>query len=132
MGVRQLPDKVCTYTTAENCRTRTLKNVVYDEALITKSRDYGHTQVPAVPNFPHTDSHPTDVRDDDILFDPRCHLSADDTLDVPYHGYIFDASTDVNWDGTIPPEDERMFDLSNRDITQAIDDMVCYSSSDGD
>ena len=114
------PDKVCIYTTEEHCRTRTLANVVYKEALIEYPGN------PSVPNFPNVDNHRTDVHDIDVLYDARCHLSTDDTLDVPHHGYVFGDTTDVNWNGTVGTADERTLNLSDRDDLQTVDAMLAY------
>jgi hypothetical protein len=91
-------DGVCIYTTPERVEQGTLNNVVYLEALLPSA------YTPAAPLSIRNRDEPTDIIEDDVMFEPRAHLHAGQELDVPWHGYVFDDAS-VVWNGSMSIDD---------------------------
>ena len=95
------PDEVCVYTTAERYNNRITLNAVWIDALpkyLQRQFD-GSTSSQTEPS----------IQDDDTMYDARAHLNADDTFEVPYHGYVFGEHFDTAWDGNADMSDEERF-----------------------
>ena len=117
------PDEVAVYVTSERAKNRCTANVVHPDALL-------------IPNGCETsgrsDTSP-DVIDDDVVFEPRDHLAetiCTRTLDVPWHGHVYEERSNINWNGDMSRGcslHEAMMNISDHEANEFIDS--CMSDS---
>ena len=120
------PDNVCLYTTVARCTDRTARNVVYNEAL---SEDVRREDVDV--RRRDGDDLPADVRDDDVMYEPRAHLTDAPPFDVPFHGYVFEHATcdAVQWDGSVSSI-ELLMNCADAEFDRQLEDWMNYDECD--
>jgi hypothetical protein len=117
--------RVCVYTTRENADAQRLVNVVYPEAL--NPIDPSH--------IPVSNAHPrvelADVVEDDIVYDARAHLTAEQELDVPWHGYVFE-EVEVDWNGGVGTAEEICANCADIESEARFEDLMNGLIADDD
>lgn len=120
-------DCTCIYTTAERFQAKTIKNVVYPEVLFhwhpEVSHSHTHDSVTQTSGYLEQTT-PTDVLEDDLMYDARAHLALGPTMtsthidmDVPWHGYSFDNEGSTMWDGQLGSIDDILMNCADAQLS---------------